>query len=129
LRAAAVGKNLLSFSVRRRLHQAPQRERIDAVPKHQIGCKTMHDAVVVGSVFMAAGVIMMVVGKTLVPAIAFLDILIQGLGVLLLLFVPFILIATFLRTAAEREEQAGNGTKRDADAASARRSRPSHPPQ
>ncbi|WPL19515.1 hypothetical protein Thiowin_04646 [Thiorhodovibrio winogradskyi] len=74
------------------------------MPKHRIGCKTMHDAVVVGSIFMAAGVIMMVVGKTLVPQVAFLDILVQVLGGLLLLFVPFILIATFLRTSAERNE-------------------------
>ncbi|EIC22392.1 hypothetical protein [Thiorhodovibrio frisius] len=73
--------------------------------KHRIGCKTMNDAVVVGSIFMAAGVIMMVIGKTLVPQVAFLDILIQALGGLLLLFVPFILIATFLRTTAERQEQ------------------------
>ncbi|MBK5968938.1 MULTISPECIES: hypothetical protein [Thiorhodovibrio] len=65
----------------------------------------MQDAVVVGSVFMAAGVIMMVIGKTLVPPVAFLNLIVQALGGLLLLFVPFILIATFLRQSAEQDEQ------------------------
>jgi hypothetical protein len=64
----------------------------------------MQDAVIVGSIFMSAGVILMVVGKTLVPAVALLDIIVQTLGGLLLLFVPFILVATFLRIKHEEEE-------------------------
>jgi hypothetical protein len=65
----------------------------------KIGCRTMRDGIVVSGVFMIAGVSMLLVGKYLVPPIAGMDAVVQGLGVLLVLFVPFILVTTYLRTA------------------------------
>jgi hypothetical protein len=68
-----------------------------------IGCRTMRDGVVVGTVFLFAGLALLGAGKLLVPSLLFMDALVQGLGALLLLFVPFILITTYLRTATGGE--------------------------
>ncbi|MCF7991395.1 MAG: hypothetical protein K9M02_13205 [Thiohalocapsa sp.] len=65
----------------------------------RIGCRTMRDGIIVSAVFLAAAVSMLVAGKFLVPPIAHLDTVVQALGGLLLLFVPFILVTTYLRTA------------------------------
>jgi hypothetical protein len=48
-------------------------------------------------------------GKLLVPALFHMDMVVQGLGVLLLLFVPFILVTTFLRSAARGDATDGPG--------------------
>lgn len=72
--------------------------------KQQLGRKTMQEAVVVGSLVMTAGVMLMVIGKTLAPAVAFLDLIVQTLGGVLLLLVPLILLATFLRTQQDNTQ-------------------------
>ena len=70
----------------------------------KIGCRTMRDGIIVSSVFMATGIAMLLVGRYLVPPLLGADALVQGFGVVLLLFVPFILITTYLRTAHTRAD-------------------------
>jgi hypothetical protein len=64
-----------------------------------IGCRTMRDGIVVSAVFLVAGLALLAAGKLLVPALLHMDAVVQGMGALLLLFVPFILVTTFLRTS------------------------------
>jgi formate/nitrite transporter FocA (FNT family) len=58
----------------------------------------MRDGVIVAGIFIGTAVALLVIAATLIPAIAWMQRIVQGLGLLLLLFVPFILITTYLRS-------------------------------
>lgn len=72
---------------------------------YRIGCRSMHDAAVVSGVFLVSAMVLLLAGRFLVPSVAYLDLVVQGFGGVLILFVPFILISTLLRTAHERAER------------------------
>jgi hypothetical protein len=73
----------------------------------------MHDGIVVSGVFAVTGLALLVAGAFLVPALAHIDVVVQAFGLLLLLFVPFILITTYLRTAAQADgADDSTGTRR-----------------
>ena len=61
-----------------------------------LGCKTMREGVVASTVFFTAGVLFILVGMHVVPAIWYLQQITMLIGFLLLLFAPVILISTFL---------------------------------
>jgi hypothetical protein len=88
----------------------------------KIGCRTMRDAVMVSGVFLLTGLALLAAGKLLVPELLHMDLVVRGLGVVLLLFVPFILITTYLRTAS-----GGAGLEDDTQAAGIGEHRPSPP--
>ena len=69
------------------------------MPSFPIGCRTMRDGVIVSIVFLLSGLALLAAGRLLVPVLLHKDLLVQALGGLLVLFVPFILITTYLRTA------------------------------
>ncbi|MGD2020614.1 MAG: hypothetical protein PVJ30_08975 [Thiohalocapsa sp.] len=75
--------------------------------RFKIGCRTMRDGVVVSGVFLLTGLALLGAGKFLVPVLLHMDLVVQGLGGLLLLFVPFILISTYLRTTSNDAEHPG----------------------
>lgn len=75
----------------------------------RIGCRTMRDGVVVGTVFLLTGLALLGAGRLLVPSLLHMDLVVQGLGVLLLLFVPFILVTTYLRTSGNHGPGDGPG--------------------
>ncbi|MCG7917678.1 MAG: hypothetical protein N0E37_07970 [Candidatus Thiodiazotropha taylori] len=62
----------------------------------KIGCKTMREGVVVSSIFFIAGILMILAGSNIVPNILYMQQIVMFAGLLLLLFAPLILIATFL---------------------------------
>ncbi|WP_296897634.1 hypothetical protein [Thiohalocapsa sp.] len=75
--------------------------------RFKIGCRTMRDGVVVSGVFLLTGLALLGAGKFLVPVLLHLDLVVQGLGGLLPLFVTFILISTYLRTTSTDAEHTG----------------------
>jgi hypothetical protein len=62
----------------------------------KIGCKTMREGVVVSAIFFVAGILMILAGTKIVPAIFYMHHVVMLAGLLVLLFAPLILIATFL---------------------------------
>ncbi|MES9979440.1 MAG: hypothetical protein ABW115_09085 [Candidatus Thiodiazotropha sp. 6PLUC6] len=62
----------------------------------KIGCKTMREGVLVSSIFFIAGILMILAGTNVVPDLLYMQQLVMFAGLLLLLFAPLILIATFL---------------------------------
>jgi uncharacterized membrane protein len=62
----------------------------------KIGCKTMREGVVVSSIFFLAGILMILAGSNIVPEIYYMQHITLLAGLILLLFAPLILIATFL---------------------------------
>lgn len=62
----------------------------------KIGCKTMREGVVVSSIFFIAAILMILAGTRVVPDIFYMQQIVMFVGLLLLLFAPLILIATFL---------------------------------
>jgi hypothetical protein len=75
----------------------------------RIGCRTMRDGIIVSAVFLVSGIALLVTGRFLVPTLLHMDLVVQGLGVLLLLFVPFILVTTYLRTSGDHGPDDGPG--------------------
>lgn len=67
-----------------------------------LGCKSMRDGVIVASVFLAAALSLMLAARFLVPQIAVLQMLVQAFGILVLLFVPVILVTSWLRHVTHR---------------------------
>lgn len=61
-----------------------------------LGCKTMREGVLASSVFFIAGVLMILAGTRVVPAIFYMQQIVIALGLLLLLLAPLVLISTFL---------------------------------
>ena len=68
-----------------------------------IGCKRVSDGVIVAGVFLSAALVMMLVARYLVPEIPLLLLLLKALGALLLLFVPVVLVTTWLRHLSHRQ--------------------------
>lgn len=62
----------------------------------KIGCKTMREGVLVTTIFFFAGILMILAGTKIVPEIFYMQHIVMFTGLLLLLFAPLILIATFL---------------------------------
>ncbi|MES9860871.1 MAG: hypothetical protein ABW157_17885 [Candidatus Thiodiazotropha sp. LLP2] len=62
----------------------------------KIGCKTMREGVLVSSIFFIAGILMILAGSNVVPDLFYMQQVVMFAGLLLLLFAPLILIATFL---------------------------------
>jgi hypothetical protein len=62
----------------------------------KIGCTTMREGVVVTAIFFFAGILMILAGTKIVPDIFYMQHIVMLVGLLLLLFAPLILIATFL---------------------------------
>ncbi|MES9942031.1 MAG: hypothetical protein ABW105_06565 [Candidatus Thiodiazotropha sp. 6PLUC1] len=62
----------------------------------KIGCKTMREGVLVSSIFFIAGILMILAGTNVVPDLFYMQQVVMFAGLLLLLFAPLILIATFL---------------------------------
>ncbi|MES9833109.1 MAG: hypothetical protein ABW139_12810 [Candidatus Thiodiazotropha sp. DIVDIV] len=62
----------------------------------KIGCKTMREGVLVTSIFFIAGILMILAGSNVVPDLFYMQQVVMFAGLLLLLFAPLILIATFL---------------------------------
>lgn len=62
----------------------------------KIGCKTMREGVVVAAIFFFAGILMILAGSKIVPDIYYMQHIAMLAGLILLLFAPLILIATFL---------------------------------
>jgi len=71
-----------------------------------IGCQTMRDGIIVAAAFAVAGLLMLLTGRFLVPPFMLMDQIVQALGGVLLLFVPFILITTYLRTSGGQPHRA-----------------------
>lgn len=63
----------------------------------RIGCKTMRDGVIVSLVFAAMALGLWMTGRYLLVDMAFINALFLVVSATLLLFVPFILLGTFLR--------------------------------
>ena len=61
-----------------------------------LGCKTMREGVLASSIFFIAGVLMILAGTRIVPAIFYMQHIVIALGMLLLLLAPIVLISTFL---------------------------------
>ena len=62
----------------------------------KIGCKTMREGVLVSAIFFVAGILMILAGNNIVPDIYYMQHIAMLAGLILLLFAPLILIATFL---------------------------------
>ena len=62
----------------------------------KIGCKTMREGVLVSAIFFIAGILMILAGNNIVPDIYYMQHIAMLAGLILLLFAPLILIATFL---------------------------------
>lgn len=62
----------------------------------KIGCTTMREGVLVTTIFFFSGILMILAGTKIVPDIFYMQHVVMFAGLLLLLFAPLILIATFL---------------------------------
>jgi hypothetical protein len=62
----------------------------------KIGCKTMREGVVVTTIFFFAGILMILAAVNIVPDVFHMQHVVMFAGLILLLFAPLILIATFL---------------------------------
>ncbi|MEA3277620.1 MAG: hypothetical protein U9Q81_20515 [Pseudomonadota bacterium] len=69
-----------------------------------LGCKTLRDGIIVSFIFFLAAIAMILAGRFVVPNIAYMPQVIVILGLILLVMAPFILIATYLHTAAPRDQ-------------------------
>ena len=62
-----------------------------------LGCKTMRDGLIVSGFFLVAAVTLLASARYLVPPFWLLPEITTGLGVLLLIFAPIILISSYLK--------------------------------
>jgi hypothetical protein len=62
-----------------------------------LGCKTMVDGIITAMIFLLAGSGLIIVGHWLLPDVFFLPEILTGSGLFLLLFVPLILTASYLK--------------------------------
>jgi len=63
-----------------------------------LGCKTMREGVVASSIFLIAGILLILAGVHVVPAIWHFQHIIIFIGFIMLLLAPIILLSTFLLT-------------------------------
>lgn len=64
-----------------------------------LGCKTIEDGIVTALIFLVTGLSLISVGYWIVPDIWYFSHIIIFSGLLLLLLVPVILIATYLKNS------------------------------
>jgi hypothetical protein len=62
----------------------------------KIGCTTMREGVIVSTIFFFGGILMIMVGIKVLPDFFYMPQIVMFAGLILLLFAPLILIATFL---------------------------------
>jgi len=62
-----------------------------------LGCKTIKDGITTASVFLITGLCLILVGNWILPELWYLPQIIIFTGMLILLMVPVILIATYLK--------------------------------
>ena len=63
-----------------------------------LGCETMREGVVATMIFFVAGLLLVLAGVNIIPALWHLNHIVIFVGFLLLLLAPIILISTFLLT-------------------------------
>jgi len=63
-----------------------------------ISCNTMRDGVIVSIVFLLMGAVMIVFASRILPQVAYLPLIANVLGIILLLIAPVTLISTFIAT-------------------------------
>lgn len=62
-----------------------------------LGCKSRHDGIMTAAVFALFGGLLIVTAITIIPDIQYIPGIILASGIALLLFVPVIIIATFIK--------------------------------
>lgn len=67
-----------------------------------LGCRTMHDGLVVAAAFLVTGLALLAAGRFLVPDLPLVPGLLRGLGALMLVLAPLILLGTYLRTLTSK---------------------------
>jgi len=70
-----------------------------------LGCKTMREGVIASSIFLIAGILLIMAGVHVVPAIWHFQHIIIFIGFLMLLLAPIVLLSTFLLTVLSNPKQ------------------------
>lgn len=63
----------------------------------RLGCRTARDGIVVSAIFLAMALALIWIARSLPVGIAYVPEILTGLGLILLLMAPLILIASVLR--------------------------------
>jgi len=66
---------------------------------HSLGCKTIEDGIVTALIFFLSGISIILAGIWIVPDVWYLANIIIASGLLILLMVPIILIATYIKNS------------------------------
>jgi len=66
---------------------------------HSLGCKTIEDGIVTALIFLLSGISIILAGVWIVPDIWYLARIIITSGLLILLMVPIILIASYIKNS------------------------------
>jgi len=66
---------------------------------HSLGCKTIEDGIITASIFFVTGLLIICAGVWIVPEIWYLSHIIIFSGALLLMLVPVVLVATYLKNS------------------------------
>jgi len=70
-----------------------------------LGCQTMREGVIATIIFFIAGVLIILAGAGIVPAIWHLNHIVVFAGFLLLLLAPIILVSTFLLSVLPKAKE------------------------
>lgn len=62
-----------------------------------LGCKSIRDGITTAIIFSVAGFLLILTAVTIIPEIGYLPQVIMFSGILLLLFVPLIIVATIIK--------------------------------
>jgi hypothetical protein len=68
------------------------------------GCKNVREGVLFSFAFFMAGILMMLAGLKLIPAVANINHIFTVIGMLLFFFAPVVLVSTFLLTIFRGED-------------------------
>jgi len=69
---------------------------------HSLGCKTIEDGMVTALIFLLSGISIILAGYWIVPDVWYLAHIIIVSGLLILLMVPLVLIATYIKNSLHK---------------------------